>query len=443
MKKRCPSIRSTLLAALWVLILGAVPYSQAAAASLQLFVDASVIPGGNGSSSWPFSDIAAALAAGKLQRAKYSDIKISVAAGTYPVSAPIIVDYPVTLQGSNVAVFDVDGRPLPDPSAGTEAKVKAAVGFGSNPVIFVRPETGAQTVSGVTIARLTVEGTPTVVAGSAAETVKLQKAQGFVITDLIVRGVKASAGIDVSASSGDVKKSYVTGVGACGICVSAGTAASPASVKVLNNRSVMNGAGGLLLSGTSFPLQEVSQSLQAQVNSNDFSNNQAGNQGFGVRIIALGTRVPPTQSAGKATVYLNGNRLADNLYAVVVDAGFPRRNEGTSCDERTFTAQLSVQLNNNIIGPSSVTPALVSFTRSQVFQAANPISAWQYLHNASISISDPGLNLGGTNGFQIDHQEVDQFVGGTCSADLTPEPLNNTLTYNGIGVLAPLRNFSF
>jgi hypothetical protein len=262
--------------------------------------------------------------------------------------------------------------------------------------------------------------------------------------------VFALTGIDAQASSGYIKRSYVTGVGACGICVSAGTSASPANVNVLNNRSVMNGAGGLLLQGTSFPLVEVSESLQAQVNNNDLSQNTTAPQGFGVRVIALAQTVPLPQVAGKATISLNGNRLTNNRYALVVDAGFPRRNalpwpSATCLDTRTFTGQLSVSLNDNVIGPSSVTPALVSFTRSQVFQApaANPIAGWQYLHNASISIADPALTLGGTDGFRIDHQEVDQFVGGNCPGDLVPEPLGNRLTYNGIEVLAPVRNFTF
>jgi hypothetical protein len=319
--------------------------------------------------------------------------------------------------------------------------------LGVNPVIFVRPATGVPVVNGVTIANLTVEGTTEGSSTSPTETVKLQKVQGFAVTDLIVRGVTAFTGIDTSASSGYIKRSYVTGALACGICVSAGTTASPATVNVLNNRSVQNTGGGLLLQGTSFPLREVSESLQAQVNNNDLSQNDTAPLGFGVRIFALGQVVPTPQVAGKATVSLNGNRLANNRYALVVDAGFPRRNtlplSSGICDARTFTGQLSVSLNDNTIGPSSVTPALVSFTRSQVFQApsGNPISAWQYLHNASISIADPALTLGGTAGFRIDHQEIDQFVGGNCANDVIAEPLGNRLTYNGIEVLAPFRNF--
>lgn len=451
MFKRLSRLRAFLIGvALWFGMLGS-PTSQALAA-YQLYVLDSAPPGGTGSLQQPFNDIGTAVNAGRLLSASWGIIQINVAAGNYSVSSPIVIDYPLTLQGAAVLDFDLDGRPIGSVQTGTETRVTASATLGDNPVFYVRPKPGALSVAVINISRMMLKGS---IAAPTSGALRLEKAQAFTVSDLVVNGavtrVSPTAGIDVVASTGTLKRSFVAGHGSCGICVGAGTATSPAAVTLQQNRSKSNGAGGLLLSGTAFPLIEVSQGLTAQVLNNDLSDNSTGNQGFGIRTIAIGTTVPPPQTIGRVTAQFNGNRIANNRYALIVDAGFPRRNNlplpSTSClDTRTFGGQLTLQLNANSVSGSIVSPALVTTTRAQVWLAPanNPIAGWQYLHGASVLIQDPSLSLGGYGAFRYEHPQADTFVnasgGGFCANDVSPELLGNLVIYNS-NILPYGRNF--
>jgi hypothetical protein len=429
-----------------VLLLAILPLATAHAASLKLFVDASMAPGGDGSARHPFADLETAVNTARHPAGEVSSITINLAAGTYEVSAPIVIDFPLTLKGANVSLFDKTGRPTGGTQSGVESTIQPADGFGADQPLFdVRPATGAQTIHDVRISSLTLRNTTTAVASTAMIT--LQRVQDFVVTDLIIRGAGADGGINLSASSGSVNRTYVTGVGACGVCIAAGTAASPASVKLIQNHVVRNGAGGLLLAGTSPDGGDV---LSVQVNDNSFTDNTTGNLGFGIRIMAIGFPDPPLPNAGQVTAVINGNLIQNNRYGLIVDAGFPPRNKqsvpATECaDQDSYTGQLDLRFNDNVVSQSSQSAALVTTTRAQVWLApqtkvSSRMVSWQYLHGATISIADPALTLSGTDPspFRVDAPSTDPFLnggshgdGGACELDVVSEPLDNLVTYNG------------
>jgi len=443
--KRVPAVARLVGAS--SLLVAALP-SAAFAASLHLHVRASAGDGGDGSALLPFNDLVSAVDAGRQNASRYSEITISVEPGEYTIRRTIQLDYSVKLQGSAIPVFDADGWPTDTSQPGSETILKAAESLGNSPVLLVTAAADASNVAGVSVAGFTVVGTAR---QTSQATVIIQKAQGFAVSEVLVNSNGAFSGVYILAASGAIKKSYVSGAITCGICLGAGNEVSPATVDIVQNRLVQNGSGALLLAGTAYPLPEIGDLLTVRVLNNDLSRHTTGNQGFGIRIFTTGTVVPMPQTSGSVIAKINGNRIADNRYGLIIDAGFPRRNiAGTCGDTRRFTGRIAVKFHDNVVARSAVTPALLTFTRAQVFlnPTGSPLSAWQYLHGASFSIDDPGLSLGGVigaNAFQIDHPYVDPFDNaagtGTCQDDEVREPLENLLSYNGVTINAPIRNF--
>lgn len=86
-----------------------------------------------------------------------------------------------------------------------------------------------------------------------------------------------------------------------------------------------------------------------------------------------------------------------------------------------------LQFFSNTVSGSLLTPSLVTFMRGQVSLGVNPQSQYQWLHNASFTITDPH---GALAGGWIHHLETDPILG-SCPNDQTNELLGNVLTYNG------------
>lgn len=418
--------------------------SQAGAAALTLFVDCSLPAGsGTGSAQQPFSSIGAAVDAGRPLVGTYGPIKISIAPGTCNVSNPIVVDYSVRIQGSSVLDFDQSGRPVGTVQSNTDTRVVAGAGLGTNAVFTVQPAVGAATVRVVYVSNLSIIGAEGATAAPAAM-ITVQKAQAVTVSDLVIRGAAAGvvpgAGIDLSASTGYVQRSYVKGASACGICITGGSAVSPAAMVVTQNRAMGNGAGGLLLAGTG---ANGGATLTVQVNNNAFSDNSTGKQGFGIRAMAIGTAIVDAPNTGTVTAQITNNEMARNRYGMIIDAGWPPRNNltGTAClDNSAYVGKLTLSLSGNT-GPaqtSTEAPALLTTTRAQVWLNNQKLVRWQYLHNSTIIISDPSLTLSnGSNPSPFPHDAplTDAFLnggtdGGACSGDYRQEALGNTVIYN-------------
>jgi hypothetical protein len=125
-----------------------------------------------------------------------------------------------------------------------------------------------------------------------------------------------------------------------------------------------------------------------------------------------------------------------NRVGAVLDAGFPFRRVGTTCDPRTFTGSIDLTLKGNTLTDSLLTPGLVTFTRNTAALSPATLPLWQYLHETTFKVTDPEGTLAGA---WIDHPEVDPFLG-PCPGDSANEGLGNILEYNG-EVLPYGRNF--
>jgi hypothetical protein len=228
------------------------------------------------------------------------------------------------------------------------------------------------------------------------------------------------------ASSGEIVGNYIS-VNATGAAVAAGYPVSPSSVEFVGNRLVGNIAG-LVLIGSTSRVPETGDQLDVVVRNNDLSeNNRVAGFSFGLRIFTINRPLRDIESAGNVRATIQDNRIADNQIGVTIDAGFPFRRVGNTCDPRVFTGTFDLDFRGNTLTGSSFIPSLITFTRNQAALHQFPFDLWQYLHSATYDITDPDGTLADA---VIDHPEVDPFVG-PCPNDATHERLGNTLIYNG------------
>jgi hypothetical protein len=116
---------------------------------------------------------------------------------------------------------------------------------------------------------------------------------------------------------------YIAGV-ACGTCIRAGYADSPAYLEFTGNRSVHNRDAGLLLNGATFGIPERGDQLDVVVQGNDLSENTSM-LGVGLRVYVIRRDLPDRQSSGSVHALIRGNRLFGNQIGISLDAGFPYR----------------------------------------------------------------------------------------------------------------------
>lgn len=393
-----------------------------------LRVDASGPPNGDGSARAPFQTLDEAVTHAN----EVGGATILVAAGVYPVASTIRIEVPLFIKGANVMGIDADGLPTGTVTS-AETRIVATPTLGSSAMLIVG-RTDAGVLHDVTIANLTFEG----LASTTLE-LDLLKTQDFTVRGSIFRGPAAGPAISMSGSSGQVHGNYISGVG-CGLCIGGGNAASPAAVDVRGNRIVGNRNGSVLINGSGTDIDEFADHVEATVVGNDLSDNtSAAGTGFGVRLMIILrdlTSLVNTQSTGHIRAVIRGNRLVDNDIGVLLDAGFPFRQVGPVCDPRTYSGTIDLRLQDNTVAGSRRTPALATFTRSSAALTSTQAARWQYLHNSEFTISDRDGTLAG---FWYDHPTNDPFIG-PCPNDMTGEPLDNHLFYNGVEV-ATGRNY--
>jgi hypothetical protein len=265
----------------------------------------------------------------------------------------------------------------------------------------------------------------------------LRRVQDYTVQDNVFRA-PALHGVQSLASSGRVAGNYFNGDDLATV-LGGGYPASPSAVTFTGNRVVHSLNGAVALIGAPNLIAEPGGELDAVLRDNDLSNNTSNNFTWGVRIYIirrdLGT-AGDSQSEGNVRALLQDNRLFGNKIGILLDAGFPYRRVGTTCDPRIYYGSIDLTLKDNTLTDSLVAPALVTFTRG--FTALNlaTLPQWQYLHGATFTIIDPQGTLADT---WIDHPERDPFVG-PCPNDSANEPLGNVLRYNGV-VIGNGRNF--
>ena len=389
--------------------------------NLVLHVDASAPAGGDGSGRTPYQSVGEAV-----NRANQNGgAQIIVSPGTYPVAQTIRIESPVAILGSNVMSLDADGLPTGVVAAGTETRLVAASTPAADTILFVNRADGG-IIRGVKLANLTIEGG----AGNVTS-VLFVKTQDFDVRDNLMKG-PIGLNISASASSGQVRGNYMTGVG-CGICIGAGNAASPSVVDIRGNRAVNSRNGGVLLNGSGTDVDEFADQLDATIENNDLSESVALNgTGFGLRIFII-RRDPgapvDNQSTGYVRAVVRNNRMVHNQMGLILDAGFPYRRFAGVCDSRTYTGGIDLTLNNNAIAASTVKPALITFTRSSTALNAAQRSQYKYLHNSTFRVSDPDGSLAG---YQLDHRNNDPATPlQLCQGEVVSAPLGNHFFYNG------------
>jgi hypothetical protein len=393
------------------IVMAALATSVHAAAVATIHVDDDAAPGGDGSARFPYNNLTDAFSAAK---ASVGPVIIEAAPGLYSVDHSLVIDHSMELRGSSGLVKGADGWPTGEVVGGSETRIVGTALLGTDPLVAVgRPDGLA--VSGVTIRGFVFEATTTSVE------VFLTRVQDYSIQNNVFRA-PAMFGMHSVASSGVVEGNYFSGVGT-GAIFSGGYPASPSNVVFQRNRAVKNALGGVLLNGASIGIPELGDQIHAIVQGNDLSS-------------APGD----SQSEGNVHASIVSNRIVGNTMGFAIDAGFPHRTTpasgGLTCDPRVFSGSIDLTLGGNTVAGSSLTPALVTFTRNTA--ALNPatLSQWQYLHGATFTISDPDHAFAGA---LIDHPEADPFLG-PCPGDKGHETLGNILRYNG-SLLPYGRNF--
>jgi len=382
-------------------------------------------PGGDGTGASPFGDLPSAV---DYARTLPGPVTIKVAPGDYALAETLVIDRSIELRGSTEQVAGVDSWPSGTIAPGTATRVFASSASLAQLVLVDRGD--GTTLEAVGVSGFVFEGTATGIS------LLLHRVQSYRVTDNVFRAPATFALVSV-ASSGRVSGNHFSGVGT-GVIINGGYPASPSNVVLQGNRAVRNDLGGVLLNGASIGIPELGDAVTAVVQDNDLSEN-VGNQGFGLRIFIVRRDLgAPGDSQSAASVFatVRGNRIQGNRVGVSVDAGFPYRRVGETCDTRVYSGTMDLLFAGNTISGSLLTPALVTLTRN--LAALNPmlLPQFQYLHDSRFTISDADSELAG---LWIDHPAADPIVG-PCPNDAAHELLGNVLIYNG-QVLPNGRNF--
>ncbi len=364
--------RITLLIASTLLVL-ALPMLLAPPALAQqadLYVNAAAALGGDGSSGNPFLRItdAVARARGIRNGGSSAQIVIHVApgayVGSYTTPGPRIEPLPIRLDvsglellGSTLMQRDERGWPTAAIEPGSETSLRAdAPIIDSTQLLVVASTNPEAVVERVTIAQLSLDTT------NADEGLLVVRAQDFTVRDNYVKGGTNSTAIDIFRSSGQILGNYATGE-TYGVGIGPGNPSSPAKVVVSGNRFVGNRNAGVILVGSDkLPLPEAA--LSAVVCGNDLSNNSDPGQvnlGLGLRVFAISMGASAT--SGSVTATICNNRIRNNNFGVMMDAGFARRAQNFIPDPRLYTGTFHLTFEDNEIAGNIRTPALISFTR--------------------------------------------------------------------------------
>jgi hypothetical protein len=386
-----------------------------------LRVDGRAPVGGEGSEAAPFHRLQDAVSAARVASAAGAVI-IEVAPlgdeAYYPIDPgePLLLDFPVTLRGGLQLVRDADGWATGEVVEGTETRLLA-----------VPPLAGAErlvdvTADGVTLEGLTFSANDAGLAGTAL--VALDGADDFLIRGCVFTGGPFVA-VQPLDSSGAILDNFITGVG-CGTCIAGGRPERPARVRFEGNRSVENVFGGVLLAGQ-LGRQDIGYgnpgrgTLEATIRRNDLSNNTAlPGFSFGVRVFLARDEqfrldAPPGEDVeGHIVATIAENRIANNAWAVWIDAGFPFRE-----DPRGYGGTLDVTFEGNqLVGNTSM--GVVSFTRNTAASDFVERESWEYAVGAEFRLTYGEAELGE---LAIDHPSHEPYTGAE---------LGNRLTINGV-----------
>lgn len=357
-----------------------------------IYVDCGAAQGDGGSKGSPFSTITAALPAARSQSVERK-VTIAVAEGVCDhETLPILLDFPVRVQGARSPGFDGENRPLNDQAHDTL-------------VTWVSPSPVPQSVSslaffrvtglGVQISALSIDGkiVPGTVAPAQAAIapagVLADRAVDFEVDRL--RVIRVGVAVRAQGASGRIRDNYLGTVGG-GVVLTGGDSTSPPVVIARNNRIEDYWTGALAVGGAG----PAGQSIRAVLDDNDTVTTYADtgpSNPFGLRI---NTKPPGGVSLeGHVDALIESNQFRGSpRYAIIVDGGQLVRRS----DDRHYTGALQVSFVANTIDESAITRAasLITFTNSRATEqpceldpahtlaecptlAGNPLQYWEYL----------------------------------------------------------------
>ncbi len=354
---------------------------------------------------------------------------------------PLLVNMPnIEIRGSS-QIIPEDGLPSGSVVNGTETRVQANPPLGPNQlVMLVVPTSDGMAGNQVTFEGIVFEGNRPP-PGGIGNTVVFDRVADFDFHGNIVRG-GGNVGLFAIASTGQITANYITGNG-CGACITAAT------VSFTGNRSVGNGAAGLLVNGAAEELPHdlgryggmfavrpfrdtIFDTAVVEVSGNDLSNtNRSPLFSTGFRCFTFGPTRPLDQPSANVVVNVHGNTIKNNSFGVVIDAGFPRRLRPDGTPTVPLQGTFRGNFENNDVSDNIQTPALITFTRNTAALVPSELNRFKYLHDSTFELTYTGGQL---DGYWFDHPFVDPFDGTV---------LNNTLTVNGVTIPPPARFVPF
>jgi hypothetical protein len=330
-------------------------------------------------------DAIAAARAGRMDRGELRSaacrITITVAAGPFRGTTadevdqelehfPLIVDVPdITLQGAFVMRLDASGR---------------ATGLGATDRrTTLQPEPGVDDAIAIILANGHPGGSAghgLIVEGFAMKGPVRFAVFGSRVRRLVIRGNRFegdfAATLDFRATSAVIARNQVRGTEGCDFCL-----AGPGVFRVTGNRLLSGGIDGILILpafdpvlAAPFEVEPADLPAAAEVSA-DVANNEVRDHrqfpgGTGVRV--AGTGIGASDVRGSTHVRIHDNRLVNNTFGVMVEAGFPEPDTRLRSDmdvvlggntiERTCQADLYVTFARHSGGPEPGDPFLKNST---------------------------------------------------------------------------------
>lgn len=401
-----------------------------------IYVDDNANPGGDGSATFPFQNLPAAV---REANARNFKSKIQLAPGRYELNETLRIERGMSIVGSGQP--QLDGKKLPTGLLQNGASESLIVSSPTMTQLMIFVGKDGEVIRDVKFEQLTLEsgaGRPNIV--------DFARVQDFEVRECIFRGPAGpltgtlGSAINTYASSGRIRSNYMTRLGGAAF-LSAGNGGSPANVVFEENRAVGNRVGVFLV-GTSDGIPEQGDQLDVEIRKNDISDNFALRPSAGIRMVVKGNEsLTANGTLGLATgnirVEIRENRLVGNKVGIIIDGGFVTRQvpgvTPAQCDTRVFRGQVDLKLQDNEVAGSTFQPSIISFTQYQATlgilenSPANYTNS-QFLHFSKFRIEDKDNSLALA---KVHHPAVDPYIGTLCSADAETEALHNELWVNG------------
>ena len=354
-----------------------------------LFVDHKAVSPGDGIHFTRIVDAVAAVRALRLARGETQAaacvVSISVAPGEYKGSIaattdptmeqlPIVIDVPgIALVGALNLQLDNADRALATGQGADVSTIIASPALKSvaigldEPIFLLNGHPDGSAGNDITIEGFAMHaGHVGADSGKAGFGVLAARVRGIVI-----RGNRFEPGfgsaIDMRATSARVEANFTRGGLICDFCLS-----GPGEYTVTGNRILGGGIDGILvLPLLNFPLPTqvepyvlpASANFVATVTNNEIRDHVTDVVGVGVRLATIGrdaSRVPTT-----SRVEISGNTLANNMFGIEVEAGFPVANIVSRGDA-------DVTIKRNTITNSCQTDLIVAFNRHTTVLGLTP-----------------------------------------------------------------------